>query len=105
MNWHICDNRGLGCLYLLLQRRITLAAIVYGTCVHFKIYPLIFAPAVALYLLLTPTVHRQLSSTPSAIHQSNWIARVLNGHWRVTIKFTIISASIAIALTAFFYVM
>jgi GPI mannosyltransferase 1 subunit M len=40
----------VGWLYLLLQRRTFLAAVLYGFSVHFKLYPIIYAPALALFI-------------------------------------------------------
>lgn len=37
------------CLYLFLTDRVFLGAIVYGFAVHFKIYPIIFAPSLLLF--------------------------------------------------------
>ena len=40
----------LGALHLLLRRRTVGAAILYGLAVHFKLYPIIYAPALALFI-------------------------------------------------------
>ena len=40
----------VGWLYLLLQRRTVAAAVLYGFSVHFKLYPIIYAPALALFI-------------------------------------------------------
>ena len=40
----------VGWLYLLLQRRTVLAGVLYGFSVHFKLYPIIYAPALALFI-------------------------------------------------------
>nr|CUU98163.1 Mannosyltransferase family protein [Hymenolepis microstoma] len=40
----------LYCLYSLLCNRIILAGLLFGTCIHLKLYPVIYAPAIYLYL-------------------------------------------------------
>ena len=41
---------GTGALHLLLRRRTAGAATLYGLAVHFKLYPIIYAPALALFI-------------------------------------------------------
>mmetsp|Transcript_53372 Transcript_53372/g.134010 ORF Transcript_53372/g.134010 Transcript_53372/m.134010 type:complete len:425 (-) Transcript_53372:66-1340(-) len=40
----------LGTLYCLLQRRLFSASVLYGVAVHFKVYPIIYVPAILLFL-------------------------------------------------------
>ncbi|KAA3680125.1 phosphatidylinositol glycan, class M [Paragonimus westermani] len=40
----------LGCLWLMLTRRLFTAGLLFGLCVHLKLYPVIYAPAVYLWL-------------------------------------------------------
>ena len=44
---------GLLCLltiYLLMQKRVVAGALVYGFAVHFKIYPIVYVPAILVFL-------------------------------------------------------
>ncbi len=49
-------------LYCLLARRHAAAAILYGLAVHMRVYPIVFAPA--LYLYLAYTRARDIASQP-----------------------------------------
>lgn len=40
----------LGVLLMLLQGKLVLPALLYGLAVHFRIYPIVYAPAIVLYL-------------------------------------------------------
>ncbi|KAF5398539.1 GPI mannosyltransferase 1 [Paragonimus heterotremus] len=40
----------LGCLWLMLTRRLLTAGLLFGLCVHLKLYPVIYAPAIYLWL-------------------------------------------------------
>jgi phosphatidylinositol glycan class M len=54
-----CDSLAtvmlLAVLLLLMQGQRLLPALLYGLAVHFRIYPIVYAPAIVLYL-----AHRQL---------------------------------------------
>lgn len=62
-----------GTLWLLENNKVTLAAVLYGLCVHFRIYPVIHGPAFVLYLSLASikkqkkedTQTQQLAMTPT----------------------------------------
>lgn len=45
----------LATLLMLLQGQTVLPALLYGLAVHFRIFPIVYAPAIVLYL-----AHRQL---------------------------------------------
>eukprot|EP00667_Euglena_gracilis_P009666 EG_transcript_9832 len=44
-------------LYLVVARRLTAAAVMYGLAVHTKLYPIVFALALALYIGRTQDAH------------------------------------------------
>lgn len=44
----------LACLYSLLQNRVVLAGLLFGTCIHLKLYPIIYTPVIYLYLCDPP---------------------------------------------------
>jgi phosphatidylinositol glycan class M len=54
-----CDSLAtvllLAVLLLLMRGQTLLPALLYGLAVHFRIYPIVYAPAIVLYL-----AHRQL---------------------------------------------
>jgi phosphatidylinositol glycan class M len=45
----------LATLLMVLQGRVVLPALLYGLAVHFRIFPIVYAPAIVLFL-----AHRQL---------------------------------------------
>lgn len=52
----------LAVLLLLLKSQTTLSAVVYGLAVHFRIYPIVYAPAIVLYLAHRQQVGLQITS-------------------------------------------
>ncbi len=81
-------------LYLILTERYTVAAIVFGLAVHFKIYPIIYAVPFFLFI--------GARHTPSGGKFSvlRWIRTKFTPE---SVRFAIISASVFIGLTYVFY--
>jgi len=79
----------LGTVLLLFQRRLLTSALVFGLSVHFRIYPIVYAPALVVFvwLHLTPgTEQRGLTAF--------WGRRL----WRV-VQFGLVSGSVFLLLT------
>ncbi|KAL4481949.1 hypothetical protein ABPG74_008038 [Tetrahymena malaccensis] len=75
-------------VYLLLKKRYVLAAIAFGLSVHFKIYPIIYAIPMYLYI---------------DHEKSKGIFDMKNFFTKNRIVFTLISASVFILSVAYFY--
>ena len=58
----------LGVVYLLMVRKRLAAAVLFGFAVHFKLFPIIFAPSVLFFLGL---YHRKKSSSSPATEPSS----------------------------------
>lgn len=64
----------LSCLLALLQHRICTAGVLFGLCVHLKLYPIIYAPAIYIWLSdrskrHAPSVRAHLRALiPSMVH-------------------------------------
>ncbi|KAL5971621.1 GPI mannosyltransferase 1 [Taenia solium] len=56
----------LACLWSLLQDRVVLAGLLFGLCVHVKLYPVIYAPVI--YLQLCDPSNPTLSLLPTRRH-------------------------------------
>lgn len=82
-------------IWLIFKGKIVLSALVYGAAVHFKIYPIIFAPSLFLFL------NRSSSSSSSSTSSSYF--RLPFPPTRSSIIFTIVSASLFILLIPLFY--
>ncbi len=86
-----CSTRGsndvivtvlmLACLYFLKKDRLTISAIIYGLTVHFRIFPIIYCMAIYMYI----------KKNKSFINLES-------------IKYGVISGSVFILITAFFYI-
>jgi phosphatidylinositol glycan class M len=82
----------VGWLHMLMRRRTAAAAVLYGLSVHFKLYPIIYAPAIALFIN-----HRYC-----AVPYRRWYspAELFNAQ---RLQFTLLSAASFIAPTAYYY--
>ena len=81
----------IGAIYCLTLRKLTLAALLYGFSVHFKMYPIIYAPSFIFYL------HQHFPDS-SALQTKYQLSK----YWGLNtamFKFTIVSASL------FFYLL
>jgi len=82
-------------LWLLFENRIILSALLFGAAVHFKIYPIVFAPSLFLFL------NRSKPSSTSSSSSSTF--RLPFPPTRSSVIFTIVSASLFLILIPFFY--
>ena len=82
----------VGWLHMLMRRRTAAAAVLYGLSVHFKLYPIIYAPAIALFIN-----HRYC-----AVPHRPWYrpAELFNAP---RVQFTLLSAASFAAPTAYYY--
>jgi phosphatidylinositol glycan class M len=86
----------LSVLYLLLKRQIILSAMIYGLAVHFKIYPIIYAWPILLFLKKEPYPNDNS-------RKDSMIKRILNFFNRDRLLFGMVSASVFMGLTYYFY--
>ncbi|XP_018650099.1 hypothetical protein Smp_128810 [Schistosoma mansoni] len=49
----------LACLWCILNRRIIPAGFLYGLCIHVRIFPIIYAPSIYLWLMMTDNSHNK----------------------------------------------
>lgn len=56
----------LACLWCLLQNRVVLAGLLFGLCIHIKLYPVIYAPVI--YLQLNEPSHPSIHLLPTRCH-------------------------------------
>ncbi|CAH8479587.1 unnamed protein product [Schistosoma turkestanicum] len=47
----------LACLWCILKHRIIAAGFLYGLCIHLRIYPIIYAPSIYLWLMMIEMRH------------------------------------------------
>lgn len=73
----------VGVLLLLLQRRIVSAALLFGFCVHFKIYPILYALPIYFWI---------------DMNRKPWSFFTID-----RVKFTLISAFTFLGIVGFFY--
>ena len=87
-------------LYLAMQHRVVTSALVYGIAVHFKIYPIIYAPA--FLVLFDRSTYRGIKTKPGPTKNTcpSFIRELLSPD-RVT--FGIVSGSVFLILGALFY--
>ena len=90
-------------LHLIMTHRVVLSAVVYGVAVHFKIYPIIYAPA--FLVLLEHSEYRGNSviggdSARSGTPVMSFLRRLFN---RDRIVFGLVSGGVFISLGALFY--
>ena len=86
-------------LYLLLTKRVVLSAIVYGLAVHFKIYPIVYALALLVFL-----DDNFLGGQTNTISDGSLYSRALHFVNRQRLVFSIVSAGTFLGMTGFFYV-
>lgn len=128
---NICTRGSSDCiitLFVLLtlkyirKESYLMAGFVYGLSVHFKIYPIIYAPALYMYIIHKSTKEQyQINQQPSILNEINNINNKLflffkhiiytlyqmikNIFNKKALKFAFISLSIFTALIALFYYM
>ena len=54
----------MGLVYMLEKRRVILAALLYGLAVHWRIYPIVFAPSILIHLAHDPNRATNEKNTP-----------------------------------------
>lgn len=81
-------------LFALMKKRIVLSALLYGLAVHFKIYPIVYAPA---FLKLLDARHYRVGN---AEHRSVFTKVGLN---RERILFALVSGALFLVLGCTFY--
>lgn len=89
----------LWALYLLLTKRVILSAIVYGLAVHFKIYPIVYALALLVFL------DENYLGKPSAISKGSIWSKCVHFMNRDRVLFSIVSAGTFLGITGGFYIM
>lgn len=82
----------VGWIHMLMRRRTAAAAILYGFSVHFKLYPIIYAPAIALF------INHRYCAKPYRRWYS--LAELFNAP---RVQFTLLSAASFVAPTAYYY--
>lgn len=87
----------VGTIYLLMKKQNLLAAILFALSVHFKTYPIIYAPSI--YLL----VNEQYGIVHS--HAKTKLRHVLSLLWPsdIAIVFAVIGAVVTLGLTLLFF--
>jgi len=67
----------LGVIYLLLTRKRGAAAVLFGVAVHFKLFPIIYAPSILLFLgLIHGLAERRHTKDGEALEQSSSMASI-----------------------------
>jgi phosphatidylinositol glycan class M len=66
----------LATLLMLLQGQIVLPALLYGLAVHFRIFPIVYAPAIVLYL-----AYRQIQQQTQQKQQQRGVAAADKVSW------------------------
>eukprot|EP01094_Clydonella_sp_ATCC50884_P025349 TRINITY_DN6627_c0_g1_i1.p1 TRINITY_DN6627_c0_g1~~TRINITY_DN6627_c0_g1_i1.p1 ORF type:complete len:400 (+),score=103.65 TRINITY_DN6627_c0_g1_i1:60-1202(+) len=80
------------CVYFMLSDRRTLSALMLGIAVHTKIYPVIYAPALFLFI------------PAGSLQPSSLIGHVRSFFSAERVKYTVVSAGTFFAITALLYV-
>lgn len=52
----------MGLVYMLEKRRVVLAAVLYGLAVHWRIYPIVFAPSILIHLAHDSSIGKEKKS-------------------------------------------
>ena len=98
-------------LIYLEKRKYYLSALIYGFAVHFKIYPIIYAPALLLYLLHKEFVKNKIKESAPIPFCKRFCFKILftvkmlfkNLFTKVALSFIFISSGIFFVLLGIFY--
>jgi phosphatidylinositol glycan class M len=98
-------------LIYLEKRKYYLSAIIYGFAVHFKIYPIIYAPSIFLYLLYKEYVRNNKKELPPIPFCQRFCFKVIStikmvfkySLTKVALSFVLISSSVFFVFLGVFY--
>ncbi|TNN18015.1 GPI mannosyltransferase 1 [Schistosoma japonicum] len=60
----------LACLWCIMKQHIVSAGLLYGLCIHLRIYPIIYAPSIYLWLMVTSHNGDSSKKDKTSLHQS-----------------------------------